>query len=137
VAAHGADWLPLPSEQAGFVPPSSSCAGWAREVPAEWRQQLMVLKAEEGLAEKEGEAEDSERGPETRNTCSQPQEPKQREMSPPPRPGPAGPRAGSRRARLPPSGGAGVQEHQASTTATADSPIDWGWLVNWGQPHRS
>jgi hypothetical protein len=35
----------------------------AREAPAEWRQQLVALKAEEGLAEKEGEAEEPERGP--------------------------------------------------------------------------
>ena len=78
-------------------------------MPADWRQQLMALKAEEGLAEKEG-GEEAERG--TDEEYVQPAAGAEAEAeeggAPPPRSEPAGPRAGSRRARRRTSGGAGA-----------------------------
>jgi hypothetical protein len=115
--------------RAGAVPSGPSRA------PTEWRQQLLVLKVQEGLAEKEEEADKSERGtPDDEYVQPAAGAEAKAGAEGPPRSGRAGPRAGSRRdRRRTPAGGA--QEHQASTTA--DSPTDWGWLANLGQPHRS
>jgi hypothetical protein len=87
----------------------------ARVAPAEWHQQLIVLKVEEGAAEKEGAAEESQNGAPTTNTCSQPQEPKQRQRSPPPR-GRLSPRAPVLVVAEPAGAHPGVLGHQASTT---------------------
>jgi hypothetical protein len=101
----------------------------ALEVPAEWRQQLMVLEVEEaGLGGKGGGEEEAERGTDGEYVQQPAAEAETEAEEAPPRPELAGPRAGSRRARQRASGGAAASGINWVRLANRGRLANWGWL---------
>jgi hypothetical protein len=118
LAVHGADWLPVAlDKQDAFL---ALVRAYARSRCSTCRPTGASNSRCGGGLGGEGGGGRRQNGVQTTSTCSQPQEPKQRQRRPL--------RGLSPRAVLvvaePTRAHLGVQRHQ--------SGINWGWLANWG-----